>query len=85
MFLSKRDTRVVKSIEVLFLLSEEKHVEGCKVRNRRTGSVAQQLGSLEKETKYLTGLASNTNPLAYVNTKLCVKLYFSFLLNFCLK
>ena len=74
-----------KEYRSIFLLSEEKHVEGCKVRNRRTGSVAQQLGSLEKETKYLTGLASNTNPLAYVNTKLCVKLYFSFLLNFCLK
>ena len=39
MFLSKRDTRAVKSIELLFLLSEEKHVEGCKVRNRRTGSI----------------------------------------------
>ena len=44
--------------------------------------MAQQLGSLEKETKYLTGLASNTNPLAYVNTKLCLKLYFSFRLKF---
>ena len=39
-----------KEYRSIFLLSEEKHVEGCKVRNRRTGSI---IFVFEKKTCWL--------------------------------